>query len=106
MIADLFIFAISTEAAVNLILHGSILQPARAAAIRWTPWLKDSDGDHLLECGFCMSVWGAVAMLMLWSACPAWRWLSISLAIHRISNYLHNLADAVVEWKINQRLQR
>lgn len=67
-LTDILIASMATWQAVEVWRHGSIFASARATAQAWTVatgvrgWL-----GRLLSCPFCLSVWVALATVLLWT---------------------------------------
>ncbi len=76
-----FVAILATEAIVEIWLESSLFDRLRARC--------DGLLGEFVTCGWCISVWVAVAvfglvLLGLW-------WLLIPLAIHRLSNFAHDI---------------
>ncbi len=78
-----------TEAVVEIVVDSDLLAPLRAAALARFP-----RGGVLINCGYCLSVWvgvgasyalGLSAGLGLGALEP----LVLGLAVHRLSNVIH-----------------
>lgn len=98
MLLGLFLFTaglvVLTETLTELIVKSQIFESPRNFLKRKSPWLK-----KMLSCGYCTSVWVALALSFL-SGVPCvftgklWLdWILFSLVVHRGSNYLHNFND-------------
>lgn len=83
-----------TELLTELAIKSVLLKPPRDALSGLSSWLKE-----LFSCGYCFSVWaawGVVFVLQLAPGLTEWYWLNLGLtglAVHRLSNYLHNFND-------------
>ena len=85
---------IAVEAIVEIWLESALLDKLRV----WIG-IKHDLLDELVSCGWCVSVWVAVGVFVL-IYIGLW-WLLIPLAIHRASNYLHDLYGIVkrLKWR-------
>jgi uncharacterized membrane protein len=92
---------IAAEAMTQLTCKAEIFNRLR----NWIKSLSTFTND-LLSCPYCVSVWVAaftVVLLMAWE----WSWgFVLLLAIHRISNVLHDLFSIILNFKIDQILRR
>jgi len=90
-ITGIVILAVAVEAAVQLIREAGPLQPLRYWLIIHSPWLYSKTKEqHLLDCGYCMSVWVAVVFVLFLFLCKEVTIVCLGiLAIHRISNMVH-----------------
>lgn len=106
----LLLGTIATEAATELVVDSEIFQYFRSAVL---PKSVESGPDliykirlfifKLINCGYCTSVWVSAAVsyftLELYDIDhfniihPLIRWLGITLALHRLSNWLHVLYE-------------
>lgn len=77
----LFLVALATEAAVEIVLHGFPLEPLRKLAQLTTFTRK------LFSCGWCLSVWVS-AFLYAFTALVS-PVLVYVLVVHRASNIMH-----------------
>ena len=78
---------VATEALTEMLVHSELFDKPR-------DWLMGKAGffHKLLGCGWCLSLW--VAVLVFAVILKGW-WLALMpIAIHRLSNYLHD----GVEW--------
>lgn len=92
---SILILAFVTEAVVEIVIKSEIFRPFREQMFRLGPWFK-----KLFTCGYCFSVWIALAAV---SAAPAVvlplsdifgvNALVTVLIIHRLSNVMHNIID-------------
>lgn len=108
MLIKMLGLAILTEALVQLIFTAAPLQGARAWLIKKTPALRAGNGEHLLECKYCTSVWIAAAVVLanrfdkdLYLMTAA-----VCIIVARISNYVHVLVSWIRDAQINKRLER
>lgn len=108
MIIRIIGLAILTEALVQLIFTAAPLQGARAWLIKKTPALRAGDGQHLLECKYCTSVWIAAGVILLSTLadCQTTDLAATAICIARLSNYLHILIGWIRDAQINKRLER
>ena len=92
---------IAVEALTQLICKADIFdRPREWAKGRWL-FIHD-----LLSCPYCVSVWSAVFVggaLIFWSYTG---WFLLVLALHRMSNMLHDLHGVALARKINLILER
>lgn len=88
--------AIFTEALTELIVKSAILKRTRR--------LLSSLGSFprkMLSCGYCFSVWAAMAPATLsvvvcspgGIVISVLQWIAVWLIVHRLSNYAHNIND-------------
>ncbi len=84
-----FIAIIAVEALVELITTASIFEMPRARLMSVSKFTEE-----LLSCGYCTSVW--IAALFAWSL-PGYTGYPIvdivlkTLALHRLSNFVHEI---------------
>lgn len=95
---SLFITVLLTELITELVIKSIIFKPLRVKVKSISPWFKD-----LFSCGYCFSVWvafGVVFTLQLSYNFTGNPWVDLtimSLITHRLSNYLHNFNDKVLD---------
>lgn len=106
----LFVSIVAVESMVELWRKAAPLQGVRRWTIKVTPFLYSKEQDtHLLECGYCLSVWLGFLMMILYSLMDstAYAWFAGSLTIHRLSNFLHQgtgyIRDKQIDLRINRR---
>lgn len=92
---------IATEALTQLLCKAEIFNRPRY-------WLSSKCWffKELLSCPYCVSVWAAIFILSL---LPFWqysKWLLFILAIHRLSNALHDLFGVITGKKIDLIVKR
>lgn len=94
-----FIFAVLlTELLTELVIKSEITKPARDFIKSKGSWL-----ETLFSCGYCFSVWAAFGVAFLLGLAynlTGWYWVDLtltSLLIHRLSNYLHNFNDKILD---------
>ncbi len=91
---------IAVEALTQLICKAEIFDTPRE-------WLsRCSFFERLLSCGYCVSVWSAlfvIVLLMFWNYT---QWFILLLVLHRISNVLHDVYGVLLQAKINLILRR
>jgi hypothetical protein len=87
--------ALFTEGMTELIVKSSIFSRVRENLIKESAFFK-----KLLSCGYCASVWAATlpAAFLVWClevrVCVApISFLFLTVVVHRLSNYLHNIND-------------
>ena len=75
---------ITVEAIVKIWLESSLFDNLRA-------WLSKKHWliEEFVGCGWCLSVW--VAGVVFVFVCIGLWWLFIPFAVHRASNYLHDI---------------
>ena len=87
-----------TELLTELVIKSEITKPARDFIKSRGSWL-----ETLFSCGYCFSVWtafGVAFLLGLAYNLTGWYWVDFtltSLLIHRLSNYLHNFNDKILD---------
>lgn len=71
-------------------------------------WLKSlsSFTNELLSCPYCVSVWVAAFTVILYCFYDLTWIFVLLLVIHRVSNVLHDVFSIILNFKINQILQR
>jgi len=83
-----------TEALTELAIKSEIFKPFREAISKHSVWFKE-----LLSCGYCFSVWAALAVILLTEIhYPVTGILAVDIGltvvvVHRLSNILHNVID-------------
>ena len=79
---------IAVEAIVKIWLESALFDNLRA-------WLSKKHRliEEFITCGWCLSVW--VAGVVFVFVCIGLWWLFIPLAVHRASNYLHDIDGLV-----------
>jgi len=97
-IITLLILALAAEALTKLIRDAEIFDVPRAWICARSKWM-----NALLTCGYCISVWSAAIVLGLMAYFHA---LVLLLALHRLSNVLHDLLGIIVADKIARRMHR
>ncbi len=87
-----------TELLTELVIKSEITRPARDFIKSKGSWLKT-----FFSCGYCFSVWtafGVAFLLGLAYNLTGQYWVDFtltSLLIHRLSNYLHNFNDKILD---------
>jgi hypothetical protein len=87
-----FLMILCTESMVHLIRNAGPLAPIVAWLRGKTPCLySEAQGQHLLDCGYCLSVWCAAGAYFLVGYRRFWiaELLIVILVVHRLSNFLH-----------------
>jgi len=71
-------------------------------------WLKSLSNftNLLLSCPYCVSVWAAAFVTLLFFTWEYSQWFVIGLVIHRVSNFVHDLFRVVQNFKVDQILNR
>jgi len=82
------------EALTELVIKSVLFKPLRTFLGSKSVWLKE-----LFSCGYCFSVWGAAAVVLVlglpYTLTGNW-FIDFGvtfLVVHRLSNYLHNFVD-------------
>ena len=104
---NILIGVVLCEAIVNLIFNGTVLQPLRELAIRYTPFLSVR-GEHLLTCKLCTSLWVGwltVAILQFIHIQIIW-WIVLGVVIHRLSNWAHLCFSLMRDKQFDIRVNR
>ena len=99
------VLIIATEALVELWKKAMPLQGIRRKLTIWTPFLE-IDGQHLFDCGYCLSVWVGAVVFISYSVFDGLIYFFGALAIHRISNYLHLAVSYLRDLQLNLRVGR
>ncbi|HOK07628.1 MAG TPA: DUF1360 domain-containing protein [Syntrophales bacterium] len=108
LIFKMILAIIATEAIVELLKKAAPLQGIKRRLITWTPFLYSTEQGHLLDCPYCSSVWvGFGMMAALWFMdSTAYLLFSGSLAIHRLSGYLHLVFSLLRDVQLDIRIHR
>jgi hypothetical protein len=99
------ILIIATEAIVELWKKAMPLQGIRRKLTELTPFLE-IDGQHLLDCGYCISFWVGMCVLIFYILFDKSIYFFGALAIHRVSNYLHLAVSYLRDLQLNLRVGR
>jgi hypothetical protein len=101
----LFLLTIATEAIVELWRKAAPLQGIRERLIALTPFLYSKrQNTHLLDCGYCLSVWAAgMSLGILWGL---GEWPLIVIVVHRVSNYAHLAYSLMRDLQLDVRVAR
>ena len=99
------VLIIATEALVELWKKAMPLQGIRRKLTTWTPFLE-IDGQHLFDCGYCLSVWVGALVFVSYSIFSGMIYFFGILAIHRISNYVHLVVSYLRDLQLNLRVGR
>ena len=99
------ILIIATEALVELWKKAMPLQGIRRKLTELTPFLE-IDGQHLFDCGYCLSVWIGAMVLISYLIFNDMIYFFGILAIHRISNYVHLVVSYLRDLQLNLRVGR
>jgi len=89
---------ILTELLTELLVKSVIFKPIRDRIKGINGWFKE-----LFSCGYCVSVWAAFGVVLLVQ--PVYNlvgtpWVDLpltALVVHRLSNYLHNFNDKILD---------
>jgi len=73
---------VATEGIVEVLIHSELLDKPRQY-LMGRYWLF----QKLLSCGWCLSLWVAVAVFGIVSV--GWQIILVPIVIHRASNFLH-----------------
>ena len=79
---------IAVEALVEIWLESALFDNPR----KWIGVKSDILGEFV-TCGWCLSVW--VARVVFIFVCIGLWWLFVPFAVHRVSNYLHDINGLV-----------
>jgi hypothetical protein len=92
---------IAADALTQLACKGEIFDSLRE-------WLKSLTRFTflLLSCSYCVSVWVAASVTIMYFTWEYSQFFIIGLVIHRISNFVHDLFRVVQNYKIDQILNR
>lgn len=102
---NLIIAAILTEAIVNLLFNGTVLQPTREFLIKYLPLRVK--GEHLLECKLCTSFWvGIISIILLKYLSGIGLLIVLGIVVHRLSNYVHILYSIIRDKQFDIRVAR
>jgi hypothetical protein len=99
------ILIIATEALVELWKKAMPLQGIRRKLTELTPFLE-IDGQHLFDCGYCMSVWIGFIVLVSYFVCRESLYVFSVFAIHRLSNHFHLLFSIARDAQLDMRARR
>lgn len=107
MMEYILLYAVFTEAVVNLIFNGTVLQPAREFIIRHTPFLL-ARNEHLLTCKLCTSVWVGLlsSLLMILEKNVIIEAIILGIIMHRCSNYLHAIIAIIYDVRLDMLVKR
>ncbi len=98
LLIQVLIVVLLTELLTELVIKSEIFKPARKILFRLGDWVT-----KLFSCGYCFSVWAAVGVVFLTNTSyplTGNSWLDLglmALVVHRLSNYLHNFNDKVLD---------
>jgi hypothetical protein len=109
MILKIILLVIATEAVVELVKRAAPLQGIKKWIIIQTPFLFSEDQQtHLLDCPWCISLYaGALAMAAFFYMEVAWvLFITGSLAIARLSNFIHIIFSLMRDRQLNLRIDR
>ena len=98
--------AIACEALIELWKKAAPLQRFRKWIISHTVFLYSEESyTHLLDCGYCLSVWIACIIAGL---CLEWNWYLpvYILCVHRLSNYIHLVFSILLDRQLDLRIAR
>ncbi len=107
---NIICLSIFIEALVELFFKAAPLQPLRTYLRIHTPSLySKTQQSHLLDCKYCVSVWIAFIIFILYYLTKPNIILTIilySCIIHRLSNYLHLMFSIIRDLQFNIRINR
>lgn len=106
---DLVLLIAATEATVELFKKAAPLQGMREWIVQRTPWLySERQQTHLLECPYCMSVWAGFCLtaMYLYVGGSGTLFFMASLAIHRLSTFLHLAFSLIRDKQMDIRIAR
>ena len=97
----LILCIIAAEALTQLACKAEIFDKIRE-------WLKSLSSFIFLlsTCPYCVSVWTAACVTLLYFTWEYSQFFVIGLVIHRVSNFVHDLFRVVQNFKIDQVLKR
>ena len=94
LLIQVLMVVLLTELLTELVIKSVLFKPVREILFKLGGWFKD-----LFSCGYCFSVWVAVAVVLLTNTSyplTGTHWLDLglmALVVHRLSNVLHNVID-------------
>lgn len=98
LIVELLLCVILTELLTELAVKSEIFRPVRNMCAAANSWL-----GKLIKCGYCFSLWAAVGVVFLTQTQYPLTGNQVldlglmALVIHRLSNYLHNFNDKILD---------
>lgn len=102
----LLLYVVACEAIVNLWFHAGPLAKIREITVRSTPSLTIEDYGNLFECPFCISVWVAIVLSVLYTSVPESKYFILVLVIHRLSNHFHLIFSYLRDKQLDLRVNR
>jgi len=107
-IKRLILLVIASEALIHLFLHSAPAQPTRKWMIKMTPILYSKEQEtHLLDCGYCMSIWVGFFMVFLYYLeYTIITYFIYALVISRLSNYFHMIFSIIRDKQLDIRINR
>lgn len=105
----LILILVSCEAVVELWKKAAPIQPIREWLVKATPMLySQRQQTHLLECNYCFSVYAGILAAGVYTFMDilAVQVMVASLAIHRLSNYLHLCMSYLRDKQMDLRVAR
>jgi hypothetical protein len=99
---------VACEALVQLWFDAAPLLHVREWTIDHTPFLYSKMQEkHLLRCKYCMSVWVAFCLTLLYFTYESmYMLIVIFLSVHRLSNFLHLVFSLCRDRQIDLRVAR
>ena len=107
-IKKLILLVIASEALIHLFLYAVPIQTISRWMIRMTPFLYSKEQEtHLLDCGYCMSVWmGFLMAFLCFFDCIIVTYFIYALVIGRLSNYFHMIFSIIRDKQLDIRINR
>ena len=107
-IKRLILLVIASEALIHLFLHASPVQTMRKRMVKITPFLYSREQEtHLLDCGYCMSIWMGFLMAFLYFFdCIIVTYFIYALVIGRLSNHFHMIFSIIRDKQLDIRINR
>ncbi len=107
-IKRLILLVIASEALIHLFLHAAPIQSMRRWMIKMTPFLYSKEQEtHLLDCGYCISIWTGFFMAFLYFLdCIIVTYFIYALVIGRLSNHFHMIFSIIRDKQLDIRINR
>ena len=104
LLIQVLMVVVLTELLTELVIKSAIFSPVRNVFFKLGDWFT-----KLFSCGYCFSVWAALAIVLLTNTSYPLvgnHWLDLglmALVVHRLSNILHNVIDKYTDKYYDQR---
>ena len=107
-IRKLILLVVASEAIIHLFLHASPVQSVRRWMVKMTPFLYSKEQEtHLLDCGYCMSIWIGFFMAFLYFLdYIIITYFIYALVIGRLSNHFHIIFSIIRDKQIDIRIKK